>query len=170
MTIRIFFPVLLGCLLVFATGCQMHRTGHGFIVQSCWSLELDTRKASERCAIEQCGTCSGDVKSCQATESKEILAWRAQPRNRRFANWLFHRGAAEQKQADALPSVRIASNDYSPKTIPNPPSVVEHQSTAKPASYSKPIPQKAGDLKRENAPIPGDSALVDEKSPDVSID
>ena len=137
------------CLLATTAGCQLHRTGHGFILQGHWALELNTSKSADPCGGNRCADCSSDAHSDGSAESKpEILAWHAPPKNHRLAAKLFHHDdSAEVGKKYPDEGVTTEYKQWeSPKPIPNPPEM--------PKIESKPAAAKSDD-----APMPDDVAL-----------
>lgn len=141
------------CLLAITGGCQFHRTGHGFILQGRWSLELNTANLADRCGGNQCAPCSPNANSGGSAESKpEILAWHSRPKNHRLATKLFHRDDSNEvgpKHPDEGVSMEY-KQWQSPKPIPNPPEM--------PKSESKPT-AKTATTKLDVAPTPDNVAL-----------
>jgi hypothetical protein len=86
----------IGCFLLAAAGCQFHRTGHGFIVQSQWSLEYDnTPRLALNTEAVPTGNESGlaHIQPAKPTLPKpELLPWHAHPRGYRLAGRIFKRG------------------------------------------------------------------------------
>ena len=112
------------CVAVSATGCRFHRTGHGFILRSQWSLEYgDT----------DCATAQGIDKPSekfspnsarpaeQAQVNPELLPWRSRLKNHHLAARLFHQGESDSEKKPAK-NATLAATDSSrwqpPPTTP----------------------------------------------------
>jgi hypothetical protein len=153
------------CLLAATAGCQIHRTGHGFILQGHWSLELNTANPADRCGENQRTANAGDARSDGSAESKpEILAWHARPKNHRLAAKLFHRDNADEGQKK-YPDEGVTTDCKqleSPKPIANPPEM--------PASDPAPAAKPAA-AKLDVAPMPDAVAPPsNSKRPDLASD
>jgi hypothetical protein len=90
--------LLLGCcLLAVAPGCCVHRTGHGFIISSQWSLEyrhtpwLTCRSANDAdCTTCEEGCSKGvENSAAQAADRPELLPWRSRMKGYRLGDRLF---------------------------------------------------------------------------------
>jgi hypothetical protein len=91
------------CLVLAATGCNLHRTGHGYILRSQWSLECgDMGYVPSSCAAGQCETC-GDCSACSPDPAKpEILPWRTCLKTR-IGDRLFRRGGCGECEIKDCP-------------------------------------------------------------------
>ncbi|MEN6451644.1 MAG: hypothetical protein ABFC96_14225 [Thermoguttaceae bacterium] len=93
-----------GCLLAAASGCQLHRTGHGFLLSSNWSIECVT---SPRLALkfdkDQSQCPAADPTDAPATKrafDPELLPWRTRLKGR-LANRLFGHGSPNDSASKA---------------------------------------------------------------------
>ncbi|MCE5266477.1 MAG: hypothetical protein LLG00_01135 [Planctomycetaceae bacterium] len=90
---------LAGCLSVAAlAGCQFHRTGHGFVLRSQWSLECDPVPRLSVGAAKNADARVADKAAGQAGEKKvaakpEVLPWRSRLKAR-ITGKLFGRNAS----------------------------------------------------------------------------
>jgi len=120
------------CLLAAATGCHLHRTGHGYILRGQWSLECgDTGCVSVKGIEGQCENCSerSARPAEQAQAEPELLPWRTRLKTR-LGDRLFHRGELSGQQcpdkeviASANDSSRLAPPPMPPPVLPEKPSV-----------------------------------------------
>jgi hypothetical protein len=103
------------CLLVAASGCQFHRTGHGFIIQGHpWSLTFDRGCAAEAGDPSSCENCSGNatVSSADQTSVKpELLPWRSRLKGYRLAGRIFHHGESDGQESSAKTAARATKID-----------------------------------------------------------
>jgi len=113
------------CLLVAATGCHLHRTGHGYILRGQWSLECgDTGFVSAKGVNGQCENCSASP-ACPTEQTKpELLPWRTRLKTRLGARLFHHGESGSQQYPDE--SVIVSADDssrLSPLLVapPNPP-------------------------------------------------
>ena len=82
------------CLLAAASGCQLHQTGRGFVIQGHpWSLTFDRGCEAETDDPSPCKSCSRNpaVSSAdQAAAKPELLPWRSRLKGYRLAGRIFH--------------------------------------------------------------------------------
>ena len=113
--------LLVGCLLLTAPGCALHRTDHGLVLSSQWSLELNRLhldRDSDRSSVakkhestEQRTAKSLDrPKTSQdwASSRPELLPWRNKVREHRLAARLFNRqkpGKEKERQGEGAESI-----------------------------------------------------------------
>ena len=108
--------VLLGCcLLAAASGCQFHRTGHGFIIQGQpWSLIFDRGCEAETGDPSSCEGCSRNPAASsarQAAAKPELLPWRSRLKGYRLAARIFHHGESDgQESPDKAAVPRKSAN------------------------------------------------------------
>ena len=140
---------LAGCSLIVAlAGCQFHRTGHGFVLRSQWSLECDhcrprltfgPQKGTEQPQLadqtagkgdrhllperpEGCCTQKGTgTFSGRTAAQPEVLPWRSRLKGYRLAARIFGRnGPGGSGRADSGPSPKPGLAT-SPPPLPPPP-------------------------------------------------
>jgi hypothetical protein len=130
------FLVLAGCILLTATGCQFHRTGHGFIFASRWSLELDTNGGACAAPCEGCPAapaCSTE----QVRGNPELLPLHTKLRRGGIASRLFHRGETADLTSkypdEKVPEALTDLNRRSPPPAKPPAQTEESKYEKKPA-------------------------------------
>jgi len=113
--------LLVGCLLLTGPGCALHRTDHGLVLSSHWSLELnrlqlDRDSGNSSVAKKQESTEQGTAKSLDrpktsqewASSRPELLPWRNKVREHRLAARLFNRqkaGKEKEQQGKGAESI-----------------------------------------------------------------
>ena len=120
------------CFLAAAAGCNLHRTGHGYVVRSQWSLECgDMGCIPANCTVGQCENCC-DCATCPAEPARpDVLPWRTRLKTR-IGDRLFHRGECDVQQCsnqnkNATPKrpIQPAPFPAAPPKQPEKPSVPE---------------------------------------------
>ena len=110
-----FAGIVLGCCLgVAAGGCACHRTGHGFVVGSRWSLEYSTQapRFSFRSAKGADGGRTESDQSPAVANKPELLPWRSRLKGYRLGARIFHGG--ESSDSANPPGMAIASSSKTP--------------------------------------------------------
>jgi len=127
------------CLLATATGCHLHRTGHGYILRGQWSLECgDTGCVSANGVAGQCknGTEISARPAEQAQAKPELLAWRTRLKARLGAR-IFPQGGSAGRECP-YEDASVPAHDSSRSA---PPPAPFHASPENPGVTSKqPMP------------------------------
>jgi hypothetical protein len=153
------------CVAVSATGCQFHRTGHGFMLRSQWSLEYgDTDGAMAQGIDKPSDKLSPDSvrPASQAQADPEILPWRSRLRNRLAAR-LAHQGEPDSEKKPAKDATLAATDSRRPQSPPTETPILPKS----PHDEGKPTPStEPADLQIPNTSL----SLPESRRPDLVLD
>jgi hypothetical protein len=155
------------CLLVGASGCHFQRTGHGFIVGSQWSLELNTAN----CLAAHC-TESPPDKFClapahpnqEAKADPELLRWRSRLMSRLAATRLQRNG-----ESGSAATPRETTPSAPARASRERPAAVERAVSLSPCHDDKPTPSASGQPIALEIPSTA-SSLPERRRPDLVLD
>ena len=156
------------CLLTAASGCQFHRTGHGFIIcGQRGSLEY-SRDCAAAYADEVCATDSQAIASSakQPADRPELLPWRMRQKAHRLAALLAHREKSNDEESPNEVVARASTDSKGSNHWPAPPEPLPIPPTE--ATVVKPwTPPRKDSVKQvatEDAPLP------EPKRPDLVLE
>ncbi len=121
--IRVAQLVVAGCCLLAATtGCNLHRSAHGYVLRGQWALECgDVGYLPANGVAGQCDNCS-DCAACPADQATpEVLPWRTRLKTQ-IGDRLFHRGEFSVQQCSNEEAAEAARQPMQPAPLPAAPS------------------------------------------------
>jgi hypothetical protein len=155
-----------GCLFAGAAGCQFHRTGHGFVLRSQWSLEYSDTNGVVAQGIDKASESSSPdaVRPIDRVQSEpELLSFRNRFKNHRLAARLFHRDESDGEIGLAKEATVVAT----PASRPEPP-LATAPTPAESFHDKKALPPspKPADLRIPSAAL----SQPESKRPDLVLD
>jgi hypothetical protein len=120
-----------------AAGCQLNRTGHGYMLRGQWSLECNHTTG---CAATNSGDNCSEISACptaQSQEKPELLPWRSRLKARIGAR-LLHReeldDASYPDESSAVSPIQPIPSAPSPEPLPTPPANPSGKKQSKPST------------------------------------